>query len=161
MTTTAAEQAAHPALKMGLPRVQLALNVSNVDEAVAFYSRIFGATPHKRRPGYANFALTSPPLKLVLFENEGAPGTLNHLGVEVAEISDVDEARDRISASDLPTADETDVVCCHATQDKVWVNDPDGAGWEFYTITDDLPDNADPVTGLSLEAQATGACCSS
>lgn len=134
------------------PRVQLALNVSDIDAAVDFYSQMFDAQPHKRRPGYANFALESPALKLVLIENTAAPGTLNHLGVEVPGVGDVAEARGRLSLGGLDMQVEDDVVCCHARQDKVWVSDPDGASWEFYTITDD-----DPATqGLTLTEQG---CC--
>jgi catechol 2,3-dioxygenase-like lactoylglutathione lyase family enzyme len=121
------------------PRVQLAINVSDLDAAIDFYGRLFGAEPHKRRPGYANFALESPAHKLVLIENASQAGTLNHLGVEVPRPSDVDEARDRLAAADLEARDEDDVVCCFARQDKVWVTDPDGAAWEVYAITDDQP----------------------
>jgi catechol 2,3-dioxygenase-like lactoylglutathione lyase family enzyme len=136
------------------PRVQLALNVSDIDSAVDFYSRMFDAQPHKRRPGYANFALESPALKLVLIENHAAPGTLNHLGVEVPGVQDVVDARGRLAVTGLDARDEDDVVCCHARQDKVWVSDPDGAAWEFYTITDDHPVTAD----LTLAEQG---CCGS
>jgi catechol 2,3-dioxygenase-like lactoylglutathione lyase family enzyme len=121
------------------PRVQLALNVSNLDEAIDFYGRLFSAEPHKVRPGYANFALESPALKLVLIENASAPGTLNHLGVEVPQVADVTQARERLTAAQLDARDEKDVVCCYARQDKVWVTDPDGASWEVYTITNDEP----------------------
>jgi catechol 2,3-dioxygenase-like lactoylglutathione lyase family enzyme len=122
-----------------LPRVQLALNVSDVDAAVDFYTKLFGAEPHKQRPGYANFALENPPLKLVLIENASAAGSLNHLGIEVDGVQQVAEARTTIDTAGLPSHDEDDVVCCHARQDKVWVSDPDGRSWEFYTITDDNP----------------------
>jgi catechol 2,3-dioxygenase-like lactoylglutathione lyase family enzyme len=133
-------------------RVQLALNVSNLDEAIDFYGRLFGAEPHKRRPGYANFALESPPLKLVLIENANAHGTLNHLGVEVAGVEAVAEAKARFDAAQLESRDEDDVVCCFARQDKVWVTDPDGASWEVYTITDDNPSAKDLL-------QDEAACC--
>lgn len=120
-----------------LPRVQLALNVADIDAAVDFYGRLFAAEPNKRRPGYANFALSEPPLKLVLIENAAAAGSLNHLGVEVASTSDVTDATGRLSASGLATATEENVTCCYAEQDKVWVNDPDGAAWEVYTVLAD------------------------
>ena len=106
------------------------------------------------RPGYANFALESPALKLVLIENASAPGTINHLGVEVADTAEVDEARERLLAADLDARNEDDVVCCYARQDKVWVTDPDGASWEVYTITDDQPSAED----LLNDEQA---CCAS
>ena len=138
-----------------LPRVQLALSVSDVDAAVDFYSRLFGAEPHKRRPGYANFALESPPLKLVLIEDAAGAGGLNHLGVEVADSAEVSDAQRRVTEAGLNARPELDVVCCHAQQDKVWVTDPDGAGWEFYTITDDNPDES------SLPVVNEGACCAS
>ena len=141
-------------LATGLPRVQLGINVGDIDAAVDFYSKLFGVQPHKRRPGYANFAITSPPLKLVLFEDAAAAGSLNHLGVEVAGIPEVDEARARIKESGLPSSDDNG-VCCFAEQDKVWVNDPDGTGWEYYTITDDNP----VIPGFQLND--SGACCSS
>ena len=124
---------------LALPRVQLALNVSDLDAAVDFYGRLFGAEPHKRRPGYANFALQSPPLKLVLIENAEAPGSINHLGVEVAGSGDVASAQARVAGAGLANRTEESVLCCHAVQDKVWVTDPDGAAWEVYTVLDDSP----------------------
>ena len=125
-------------------RVQLALNVSDVDAAVAFYSKLFGAEPAKRRPGYANFAIADPPLKLVLLESadardSGTAGALNHLGVEVASTDEVSEATGRLAAAGLATAPEENTTCCYAVQDKVWVTDPDGAPWEVYTVLADAP----------------------
>src|SRR4051812_7529618 len=105
-----------------MSRVQLALNVSDVDEAIAFYSKLFGVMPSKVRPGYANFAIAEPPLKLVLIEGHGVPGSLNHLGVEVETADEVDHAHQRLAAVGLATATEDAVTCCHALQDKVWVD---------------------------------------
>lgn len=148
-----------------MSRVQLALNVTDLDASVAFYSELFGVQPHKRRPGYANFAITQPPLKLVLIETtdevrgEGTAGALNHLGVEVESTSDVVDARSRLSGAGLATFDEDDTTCCYARQDKVWVHDPAGAPWEVYTITDDDPvDARPPTTSLEVRGQ-TGSCC--
>ncbi len=120
-------------------RIQLALNVRDIDEAVDYYGRLFGVQPHKRRPGYANFALDEPPLKLVLFENPGAPERINHLGVEVFDAAQVREAGARLEAADILTESEEQVVCCHAEQTKVWSDEPQGLRWEWYTITDDAP----------------------
>jgi len=122
-----------------MSRIQLALNVSDLEQAVGFYSKLFGAEPAKRRPGYANFAIDEPPLKLVLFEGAGAGGTLNHLGVEVPTPDDVKTATSRLSHEGLPTLIEDEVACCYAVQDKVWVSDPDGARWEVYTVLGDSP----------------------
>lgn len=127
---------------MDTARVQLALNVSDLDEAVAFYGRLFGAEPAKRRPGYANFAIADPPLKLVLMEQPGATVRLNHLGVEVASTEEVAAAQTRLAGAGLDTAEEAGVTCCHALQDKVWVTDPDGAPWEIYTVLADAPQPA-------------------
>jgi catechol 2,3-dioxygenase-like lactoylglutathione lyase family enzyme len=121
-------------------RVQLALNVDDVDAAVAFYSAMFGTEPAKRRPGYANFAITTPPLKLVLIENKRAAERLNHLGVEMASVDEVDAAQARLGASGLVSTDERDTTCCYAKQDKFWVEgSPDGERWEFYTVLADSP----------------------
>ena len=117
-----------------MSRVQLALNVSDLDTAVAFYSRLFATEPAKRRPGYANFAIAEPPLKLVLIEGQGEPGTLNHLGVEVTSTGEVATAQARLSGEGLATAVEDQVSCCYAVQDKVWVDAPDGEPWEIYTV---------------------------
>lgn len=141
-----------------LPRVQLALNVSDIDAAVDFYGRLFGAEPHKRRPGYANFAIDAPPLKLVLIENATGAGSINHLGVEVADTDQVSAAQQRIADAGLSGREEPNVVCCHATQDKVWVNDPDGAAWEVYTITDDNPELSMALTP-SGSAETGNVCC--
>ncbi|MBD2200770.1 MULTISPECIES: ArsI/CadI family heavy metal resistance metalloenzyme [Calothrix] len=120
-----------------MSRVQLALNVSNIDAAVEFYSKLFGTEPAKRRPGYANFAIAQPPLKLVLIENSEAAGTLNHLGVEVETTEDVNIATERLQQLGLETRTEEQVTCCYALQDKVWVQDPDGAPWEIYKVLSD------------------------
>ncbi|MGZ8804981.1 MAG: ArsI/CadI family heavy metal resistance metalloenzyme, partial [Microbacterium sp.] len=122
-----------------MSRVQLALNVSNLDDAVVFYSKLFGTQPAKRRPGYANFAIAEPPLKLVLLESETG-GTLNHLGVEVGTSDEVTRATGRLRDEGLDTATEENTSCCYAVQDKAWVDDPDGAPWEIYTVLADLDD---------------------
>ena len=128
-------------------RLQLALNVSNLEEAVDFYSRMFGAEPARRRPGYANFAIDEPPLKLVLFEASegaadtagccGAGGTINHLGVETETAEQVVDAEVRMSGSGLETTGVDDTLCCYAEKSETWVTDPDGSRWEWYVRTGD------------------------
>ena len=144
-----------------MSRVQLALNVDDVDEAVTFYSKLFGVEPAKRRPGYANFAVEEPALKLVLIENRGQGGTLNHLGVEVASTEAVAEASGRLTTEGLATSEEQGVTCCYALQDKVWVNDPSGAPWEIYTVLADAP--GDSIKGDAAcctdGSSSAGACC--
>ena len=120
-------------------RLQLALNVKDLDRAVDYYSRLFGASPHKRRPGYANFAIDDPALKLVLFENQSASERINHLGVEVETEEELNAAIDRLSAEGIAERFEQNTTCCHATQNKVWSSEPDGLDWEWYRITDDAP----------------------
>jgi catechol 2,3-dioxygenase-like lactoylglutathione lyase family enzyme len=120
-----------------MARVQLALNVADLEEALDFYGRLFGASPAKVRPGYANFAIADPPLKLVLIENPGAPASLNHLGVEVASSDEVGAAAERLAAAGLATDVEEGTTCCYARQDKVWTAAPDGARWEVYTVLAD------------------------
>ena len=120
-----------------MSRVQLALNVDDLDEAVAFYSKLFNAEPAKRKPGYANFAVTEPPLKLVLIENRGQGGTMNHLGVEVESSELVHAEIARLSGEGLFTDEEIGTTCCFATQDKVWVTGPAGEKWEVYTVLAD------------------------
>ncbi len=159
-----------------MPRVQLALNVSDIDASVEFYSKLFGAQPAKRRPGYANFALIEPGLKLVLIENAEARGTgvggaLNHLGVEVETPEEVQVATRRLAAEGLIPEVEEATTCCYAVQDKAWVQDPDGAPWEVYTVLADAPMEAD-LTGdgtccgsdeqaqlLSVGAKTPSSCC--
>ena len=139
-----------------MSRVQLALNVSDLDAAVAFYSKLFDTEPAKRRPGYANFAVADPPLKLVLIESAGSPGTLNHLGVEVASSDEVDASTQRLMEAGLAAAPETAVECCYAKQDKVWVDDPDGAPWEIYTV---LANSEVPPSGLrTIPVCGPGTC---
>ncbi len=142
-------------------RLQLALNVRDIDEAVAYYSKIFQSEPHKRRPGYANFAINEPPLKLVLFENPNAEERLNHLGVEVFDPARIDEAEDRLTAAGVLDEIESETVCCHATQNKLWSHEPQGLRWEWYHITDDTPDGLALVPDTSSVEAETGAeaCC--
>jgi len=120
-----------------MARVQLALNVDDLDSAVDFYSKLFATEPAKRKPGYANFAIADPPLKLVLVEHPGAGGSLNHLGVEVGSTDEVAEAQQRLTGQGLPTEEQMHVDCCYAVQDKVWVEDPSSARWEVYTVLGD------------------------
>jgi len=123
-----------------MSRLQLALNVNDIDEAVTFYSKLFGAEPAKRRPGYANFAIAEPPLKLVLLENPGQGGSLNHLGIEVPDIDTVDTEQTRLAQAGLASVDERATTCCYAKQDKFWVQgSPDGESWEIYTVLEDSP----------------------
>jgi catechol 2,3-dioxygenase-like lactoylglutathione lyase family enzyme len=137
--------------------VQLALNVSDIEAAVAFYSKLFAAEPAKVRPGYANFAIADPPLKLVLIEGHGAPGTMNHLGVEVEDTTRVTQTSERLTAEGLSTASEEHVSCCYAVQDKVWVDGPDGEPWEVYTV---LGDAEHPDGELrAVVPSATADCC--
>jgi catechol 2,3-dioxygenase-like lactoylglutathione lyase family enzyme len=130
-----------------MARVQLALNVGNIDSAVEFYRRLFQAEPAKRRPGYANFAIASPPLKLVLIENPKAAGSVNHLGVEVESSDEVNAESVRLREQGLATRTEEGVTCCHAVQDKVWVSDPDGAPWEIYKVLADAPQATPKAAG--------------
>jgi catechol 2,3-dioxygenase-like lactoylglutathione lyase family enzyme len=122
-----------------MSRVQLSINVSDFDAAVAFYSRLFCTEPAKLRPGYANFAIDDPPLKLVLNSPGNGPGgTINHLGVEVAGTGDVTHAEARLTSSGLEVEAEPGAVCCYARQDKVWAHDPDGVPWEYYTVLEHI-----------------------
>ena len=120
-----------------MSRLQLALNVHDIDSAVEFYSTLFETPPAKRRPGYANFSIAEPPLKLVLIENPSETGTLNHLGVERESTQEVQAQADRLEAAGLGVRVENDVVCCYARQDKHWVDGPDGQSWENYAVLAD------------------------
>jgi catechol 2,3-dioxygenase-like lactoylglutathione lyase family enzyme len=141
-----------------MSRMQLALNVDNLEEAVAFYSKLFDAKPAKLKDGYANFAIAEPPLKLVLLENPGKGGTINHLGVEVESSDTVHAEIARLSGEGLFTDEEMGTTCCFATQDKVWVTAPAGEKWEIYTVLSDSetfgssPQHADPIA-------EGGVCC--
>ena len=137
-----------------MSRVQLALNVSNIDDAVAFYSKLFATEPAKVKPGYANFAIADPPLKLVLIEGEGG-GTVNHLGVEVETGDEVTAAEARLATEGLDTTGIDDTTCCFALKTETWVNDPDGAPWEFYVKTGDAEQMTNTVVGEGETAQ----CC--
>ena len=140
-----------------MSRLQLALNVDDLEASIDFYSTLFGTEPHKVREGYANFAVTEPPLKLVLIENTGQGGSVNHLGVEVEDVDTVDSELTRLAAAGFATIEERDSVCCYAKQDKFWVQGtPNGEQWEIYAITDDAP--ATNATGYAPDAEA-GACC--
>jgi catechol 2,3-dioxygenase-like lactoylglutathione lyase family enzyme len=128
-------------------RLQLALNVKNLDRAVDYYGRLFGVEPHKLRPGYANFVVEDPALKLALFENTNASERINHLGIEVATQHELNTAIERLSAAGLADKFEKETTCCHATQNKVWSAEPDGIAWEWYRVTDDAPAKRTPGCG--------------
>lgn len=120
-----------------MSRIQLALNVDNLEESIAFYRKLFDTDPAKVKPGYANFAVAEPPLKLVLLENPGSGGTINHLGVEVESSETVHAEIARLADAGLLTDEELGTTCCFATQDKVWVTGPAGEKWEVYTVLAD------------------------
>lgn len=117
-----------------MSRFQISLNVRDVETAVGFYSKLFGVEPVKHRPGYANFVVADPPLKLIVIENERAPGTINHVGIEVDDTDAVVAATHRLAENGLPFKVDDTHSCCYATQDKVWTQDPDGVPWETYTV---------------------------
>jgi catechol 2,3-dioxygenase-like lactoylglutathione lyase family enzyme len=137
-----------------MSRVQLALNVTDVDAAVDFYSKLFDTPVAKRKPGYANFEIAEPPLKLVLIEAPNG-GTLNHLGVETMDAADVAAAEARLSATGVETTGLDDTTCCYATKTETWVTDPDGAKWEWYVKTGDAEQMSNQVHGATA-----GTCCS-
>jgi catechol 2,3-dioxygenase-like lactoylglutathione lyase family enzyme len=132
-----------------MSRVQLALNVADLDASIDFYTKLFGIPPAKVRDGYANFAVADPPLKLVLFAGAGEPGSLNHLGVEVESRDEVAAATARARGQDLACDVQESTTCCYAVQDKVWIEGPENA-WEYYTVLADAP-----------VLQPEGACCAS
>jgi len=150
-----------------MSRLQLALNVDDIDASVAFYSRMFNTEPAKLRPGYANFVIAEPPLKLVLLENPGEGGSLNHLGVEVEDTDAVESEQTRLSEAGLASVEERESTCCYAKQDKFWVKGtPNGESWEIYTVLEDSSTFWGPertadlgVTATTAEQDAATACC--
>ena len=137
-----------------MSRIQLALNVDDLETSIDFYRRLFASEPAKVRPGYANFAVAEPPLKLVLIENPGHGGSINHLGVEVEDVDTVDAIQSRLAADGLASVDERDTTCCYAKQDKFWVQGtPNGESWEVYTVLADSPTPNGEVEGQE--------CCTS
>lgn len=141
-----------------MSRLQLALNVDDLERSIAFYSTLFGVGPAKVKPGYANFAVADPPLKLVLMENPGEGGSLNHLGVEVADTAAVEAQQTRLAAAGLATLEEKAATCCYATQDKFWVeNAPDGERFEIYTVLADA-ETFDGAPAVESSDAAVGCC---
>ncbi len=136
-------------------RLQLALNVADLDKAIDFYSRMFAAQPAKTRPGYANFVIADPPLKLVLFEGAGEPGSLNHLGVETETAAEVVAAEARLEGAGLETTGVDDTQCCYAQKTETWVQGPDGARWEWYVKTGD----SEQLSNVVVSSGTT--CCPS
>ena len=137
-------------------RLQLALNVADLDEAVEFYSKMFGTAPAKRKPRYANFAIDQPPLKLVLFEGQGDTGTINHLGVEVDAVAEVIAAEQRLTDEGITTTGMDDTVCCYAEKTETWVHGPDGTRWEWYVKHGDADQAQNVTIGRHV---AGGSCC--
>ena len=141
-----------------MSRVQLALNVPDIDQAVEFYSKLLGTEPNKRKPGYANFAVADPALKLILFEQPGAESRLNHLGIEVESTDDVRAAQVRLQDAGLAPVEESG-TCCYASQDKVWVDGPDGS-WEIYTVLADADDFGQSSAHGDAPSADDALCCS-
>jgi catechol 2,3-dioxygenase-like lactoylglutathione lyase family enzyme len=141
-----------------MSRVQLALNVDDLDEAITFYTKLFGVSPAKVKPGYANFAVTEPPLKLVLLENPGSGGTINHLFVEVESSEQVRAEIARLASAGLVTDEQIGTTCCFATQDKVWVSGPAGHKWEVYTVLADTETFGTGPAHMSGGGEVGGCC---
>lgn len=140
-----------------MSRVQLALRVGDLAASVEFYTKLLGVEPAKRRSGYANFAVASPPLKLVLIEGDhGQKTVLDHLGVEVATTGEVNAATRRLTGEGLDTLTEDETTCCYAVQDKVWVHGPGAEPWEMYTVTDELPTVSDSAMSAMLTGRPDG-----
>jgi catechol 2,3-dioxygenase-like lactoylglutathione lyase family enzyme len=150
-------------------RLQLALNVDNLEESISFYSKLFNIEPAKVKPGYANFAVAEPPLKLILMENPGQGGSINHLGVEVPDVETVDAEQTRLAGEGFASIDERGTTCCYAKQDKFWVEGaPNGERWEVYTVLEDSATfSADQPTGATCcgteigteRAAGASTCC--
>jgi catechol 2,3-dioxygenase-like lactoylglutathione lyase family enzyme len=138
-------------------RLQLALNVDDLDSAIDFYTKMFDTPPAKVRDGYANFAIADPPLKLVLFEGAGPSGSINHLGVEVETAGQVTAAERRLAAVGLTTTGVDETVCCYAEKAETWVHAPDGNRWEWYVKTGDAEQIDNVVVGRVAEPSTT--CC--
>jgi catechol 2,3-dioxygenase-like lactoylglutathione lyase family enzyme len=143
-----------------MSRVQLALRVADLESSIEFYSRLFNTTPAKRRPGYANFAIAEPPLKLVLLEGEpGEETRMDHLGVEVESTELVDAAAQRLADAGMATRPEAETTCCYAVQDKVWVTGPGEEPWEIYTVTADARPDLEGRTGREESAVGGDSTC--
>ena len=144
-----------------MSRVQLALNVDDLETSITFYSTLFGTEPAKIKPGYANFAITQPPLKLVLVENPGHGGSINHLGVEVADTDTVDREQSRLAAAGFAATEEKESTCCYARQDKFWVEGaPNGEQWEIYTVLEDTEDfGTSSASAHTMSATCAADCC--
>jgi catechol 2,3-dioxygenase-like lactoylglutathione lyase family enzyme len=137
-------------------RLQLALNVDNLEQAIDFYTKMFGTGPVKVKPGYANFAIAEPPLKLVLFSGVGDPGTINHLGVEVPSADAVAAAEQRLSDVGLATTDVAETTCCFAAKTETWLEAPDGQRWEWYVKHDDIDQFGEDV---AVPSASGSSCC--
>ena len=141
-----------------MSRLQLALNVNNLDKSVAFYSKLFGVKPAKVRSGYANFSINEPPLKLVLIENSESGGTINHLGIEVENTAEVERLETNLQTQGMTTKSQKEITCCYAEQDKFWIADPDNAPWEIYTVLKDAA-NFGESTMPDLTDSTPSQCC--
>jgi catechol 2,3-dioxygenase-like lactoylglutathione lyase family enzyme len=143
-----------------MSRIQLALNVDDLEQSIAFYTSLFGTEPAKVKPGYANFAVAEPALKLVLIENPGRGGSLNHLGVEVPDTDAVDSEQRRLAGAGLASIDERDSTCCYAKQDKFWVEGaPNGERWEVYTVLQDTQEFGQHAGENEMTEPSTGSVC--
>ena len=143
-----------------MSRLQLALNVDDLEQSIAFYTNLFGTEPAKVKPGYANFAVAEPALKLVLIENPGRGGSLNHLGVEVTDTDTVDSEQRRLAEAGLASVDERDSTCCYAKQDKFWVEGaPNGERWEVYTVLEDTQDFGQHAGENEMTEPRSGSVC--
>jgi catechol 2,3-dioxygenase-like lactoylglutathione lyase family enzyme len=144
-----------------MSRVQLALNVGDLDASIEFYTKLFNTPPAKIRDNYANFAIAEPPLKLVLIAGHGEPGSLNHVGVEVESTDEVAATAARMEAEGATCDVRQSTSCCYAVQDKVWVSGPE-IPWEIYTVLGDADalggDDGMPAVA-SQPIDVTSSCC--
>ena len=120
-----------------MKRMHIHVGVESLDQSIKFYSALFGTQPVKTRTDYAKWMLDDPRINFAISTRSGKAG-VDHLGLQVDEVSELQELRERLKNADLPVFDEGETVCCYARSDKSWVEDPSGIAWEAYKTMGDV-----------------------
>lgn len=155
-----------------MKRMHIHVGVEHLDQAIVFYSALFGEQPDKTKPDYARWLLDDPRINFAI-STRGSTAGVDHLGIQVEEDSELDELRERLKQADLSLFDEGETTCCYARSDKSWVEDPAGIAWEAYKTMDearffssnteagDHPGGAsvNPARQLDVSDQPSGSCC--
>ena len=136
-----------------MKRFHAHVHVDDLAQSIAFYSKLFAATPTRVEADYAKWMLEDPRVNFAISTRGATPG-LDHFGMQTDDAAELAELKARAEAADMALLDEGSTTCCYARSEKHWVTDPQGIAWEHFHTLGDIP-----VFNEAALSSAAGACC--